>query len=308
MNKQLENHITRENIVREVRDFFYKQNFHEIIPPILSSALPLEPNLQPFVTTYKKNNNAQTFYLAMSPERGIKKILALGMENCFAISKSFRNYEQIGTLHSHEFLMLEWYRKNARYFDIMVDVEKLLQTINKKMGNKIAMKEGPFPRVSLNTLFKEKVGLSLEELISSEKRMKEIAEKKGYSIQGATWEELYNQLFVNEIESTFSLRPFFLVDFPAQISPLCKVQKGNPLFAERFELYIHKIEIGNGNTENTDTEDIRKKFGEESERTGLPIDEEFLTSLESMKSNTYAGIGIGIDRLTMLYTNSDIFV
>jgi lysyl-tRNA synthetase class 2 len=170
------------------------------------------------------------------------------------------------------------------------------------------MKEGPFPRISLNTLFKEKVGKSLEELISHDKLMREVAEEKGYATEGATWEELYNQLFVNEIESTFSLRPFFLVDFPAQTSPLCKVQKDNSLFAERFELYIHKIEIGNGNTENTDTTDIRNKFAVQSKKTGLPIDEEFLASLESMKTNSYAGIGMGIDRLTMLYTNSDIFV
>ena len=183
-----------------------------------------------------------------------------------------------------------------------------MQTVNKKMGNKVAMKEGPFQRISLNSLFKEKVGVTLEELLMNEGKMTEVAQQKGYKTEGATWEELYDQLFVNEIESTFSLRPFFLVDFPARISPLCMPQKTKPLFAQRFELYIHRMEIGNGNTENTDTASIRQTFEIESKKTGTPLDEDFLSSLGKMKSSSYAGVGIGIDRLTMLYTNSDIFV
>jgi elongation factor P--beta-lysine ligase len=160
----------------------------------------------------------------------------------------------------------------------------------------------------LNSQFKEKIGVTLEELLMNEGKMTEVALQKGYKTEGATWEELYDQLFVNEIESTFSLRPFFLVDFPARISPLCMPQKIKPLFAQRFELYIHRMEIGNGNTENTDTASVRKAFEAESLKTGMPIDEEFLTYLGKMKGSSYAGIGIGIDRLTMLYTNSDIFV
>jgi len=245
----------------------------------------------------------------MSPERGIKKILSQGMGNCFAISKAFRNYERTGSLHLHEFLMLEWYRRGATYTDIMIDVEQLIQLVNQRMGNKVAMKEGSFPRVSLIALFKEKVGVELADLIVSDSLMRETAQKKGYTVAGGTtWEELYNQLFVNEIESGFSLKPFFLTDFPARISPLCKVQKSNPLFAERFELYVHKMELGNGNTENTDTDSIRNAFENEQKKSGLPMDEEFLSSLEGMKKSSFAGVGVGIDRLVMLYTGTDIFV
>ena len=300
----MEKYLVREKIIQAIREFFYKQNFHEVIPPLLSKTLPSEPNLKPFVTT----NSKIPLYLAMSPERGIKHMLAMGLGNCFSISKAFRNYERIGLLHLNEFTMLEWYRKGAMDLDIMNDVEKLMQTVNKKMGNKVAMKEGPFQRISLNSLFKEKVGVTLEELLMNEGKMTEVAQQKGYKTEGATWEELYDQLFVNEIESTFSLRPFFLVDFPARISPLCMPQKTKPLFAQRFELYIHRMEIGNGNTENTDTASIRQTFEIESKKTGTPLDEDFLSSLGKMKSSSYAGVGIGIDRLTMLYTNSDIFV
>lgn len=304
----MEKYLIRETIIRIIRDFFYKQNFHEVIPPLLNKALPLEPHLKPFATTHEYNGKKEHYYLAMSPERGIKKMLATGIGNCFAITKSFRNYEQTGTLHMHEFNMLEWYRKGATYIDIMNDTEKLFQTINQKMGNKVAMKEGPFPRISLNTLFAEKTGIALEAFISDEGLLRETAKKKGYNTEGASWDGLYDQLFVNEIESAFSLKPFFLVDFPARISPLCKIQKSKPQFAERFELYIHKMELGNGNSENTDTAFVRNAFDKEREKTGMPIDEEFLSSLERMKNDSYAGVGIGIDRLTMLFTNSDIFV
>lgn len=304
----MEKYLIRETIIKIIRDFFYKQNFHEVIPPILNKTVPLEPHLKPFTTTYQYSGKKEHYYLAMSPERGIKKMLSLGMGNCFAISKSFRNYEQTGTLHMQEFNMLEWYRKGATYIDIMNDLEKLFSTINQKMGNKVAMKEGPFPRISLNTLFAEKVGVTLEALITNEELLRETAKTKGYKTEGASWDELYDQLFVNEIESTFSLKPFFLIDFPARISPLCKVQKSKPQFAERFELYIHKMEIGNGNSENTEAASVRKTFEIESGKTGMPIDEEFLSSLEKMKNDSYAGVGVGIDRLAMLFTNSDIFV
>ncbi len=304
----MEKYLIREKIVRTIREYFYKQNFHEVITPILSEALPLEPNIKPFVTKYKLGNQEKLFYLTMSPERGIKEILSKGIGNCFTISKSFRNYEQLGTIHLHEFLMLEWYRKSAVYQDIMTDAENLIRTINVKMGNKVAMKEGAFPRISLANLFEEKVGVNLDSLINDENLMKETAKSKGYKIEGATWEELYDQLFVNEIESTFSLRPFFLVDFPSRISPLCKVQKEKPNFAERFELYVHGMELGNGNTENTDIDSIREVFALQQKKTGMPMDEEFLNSLKMMKNDSYAGIGLGIDRLAMLYTNSDIFV
>lgn len=303
----MEKYIIRETIIKIMREFFYNQNFHEVIIPVLNTALPLEPNLRPFITTHTYKNTKETFYLSMSPERGIKKMLAEGMGNCFAISPSFRNYERVGPLHFHEFIMLEWYRKKAVYTDIMDDTEVLLRMVNKKMKNKMMMKHTHFPRISLNDLFEEKIGEKLVTLINDEQLLRKLAEKKGYNTEGqTTWEELYDQLFVNEIEQTFSSEPFFLIDFPARTSPLSKKQKKNPLLAERFELYIYGVEIANGNTENTDTKSIRSEFEKEHKKTGMPIDEEFLASLELMKNDSYAGVGLGIDRLAMVYDKSDI--
>jgi len=204
--------------------------------------------------------------------------------------------------------MLEWYRKDSSYIKIMEELESLLRVINNQMKKTIRIPNGIFPRISLNKLFKEKCGISLDELLVDEKKMYETAQAKGYEIGNSTWEELYDQLFVNEIEASFSKSPFFLVDFPARISPLCKAQKNNSLLAERFELYMNGVEIANGNTEKTNAQEIRAVFEIEQSKTKLPMDNEFLDSIESMKDGQYAGVGLGVDRLTMLYTGTDIFV
>ena len=308
MNEGISQYIIRENIIKIIREFFYAQKFHEVIVPLLNTALPLEPNLKPFATTHTYKDAMKQFYLPMSPERAIKKMLAMGLGNCFAIAQSFRNYEQVGSLHLHEFTMLEWYREDADYTEIMQDMELLLRQITTKMQKKIKMNNSAFPRVSLQTVFKEKIGIPLETLLRDEDALKEVAKKKGYKTDGATWNELFDQIFVNEIENSFLREPFFLIDFPARISPLCKKQKNNPLFADRFELYIHGVEIANGNTENTNVDEIRFTFQQEHTKTGLPIDEEFLSSLGSMQNRSYAGVGVGVNRLTMVYTNTDIFV
>ena len=308
MNEGISQYIIRENIIKIIREFFYAQKFHEVIVPLLKTALPLEPNLKPFATTHTYKDAMKQIYLPMSPERAIKKMLAMGLGNCFAIAQSFRNYEQVGSLHLHEFTMLEWYREDADYTEIMQDMELLLRQINTKMQKKIKMNNSAVPRVSLQTVFKEKIGIPLETLLRDEDALKEVAKKKGYKTDGATWNELFDQIFVNEIENSFLREPFFLIDFPARISPLCKKQKNNPLFADRFELYIHGVEIANGNTENTNVDEIRFTFQQEHTKTGLPIDEEFLSSLGSMQNRSYAGVGVGVNRLTMVYTNTDIFV
>lgn len=305
--KNIRSSIIKEKIIKSVRSFFYGLNFHEVIVPILSDALPLEPNLYPFSTNWKTPGGDRTMYLSMSPERGIKLLLAEGIGNCFAISKSFRNIERSGSLHLPEFLMLEWYREKAVYKDIMADIEKLLIELCPKRqlvykGEKIVFKK-KFPVFSLKELFKKYLGVELAKIISDERLLFEIARKKGYQVENATWGELYDQLFVNEIEGLLPKDPLFLVDFPTKISPLCRPQKDNPIFAERFELYIGGVEIGNGNTENTDIKSVKKLFENEHKSTNLPIDNEFLDSLKKMNNNSYAGVGIGIDRLAMILNN-----
>lgn len=276
--KNIRSSIIKEEIIKKIRRFFYRHNFHEVIVPILNEALPLEPNLYPFSTVWKTPSSDKTMYLSMSPERGIKRLLAEGIGNCFSISKSFRNIERSGSLHLPEFLMLEWYREKAVYTDIMSDVEKLFTNFGFKKN---------WPVLSLKKLFQKYLDLDLEKTIVNNK----------------SFFDDYDQLFVNEIENKLPKEPLFLIDFPAKISPLCQPQKGNPIFAERFELYIAGIEIGNGNTENTDIRFVQRLFEDQQKSTNLPIDKEFLNSLKKMRNHSYAGVGIGLDRLAMILGN-----
>ncbi len=288
--KNIRSSIIKEQILKKIRLFFYRHNFHEVIVPILSDALPLEPNLYPFSTVWKTPNGDKTMYLSMSPERGIKRFLAEGIGNCFTISKSFRNIEQAGSLHLPEFLMLEWYREKASYNDIMADIEKLLIDLCPEgelfYNNERIIFKKNFPVFSLKELFKKYLDINLEKVASDEKFLSN-----------------YDQLFVNSIESKLPHEPIFLVDFLSRLSPLCQPQKNNQIFAERFEFYMAGIEIGNGNTENTDIESLKRLFENQQKSINLPIDKEFLESLKKMGNNSYAGVGIGIDRLAMILSN-----
>jgi len=307
-------YIIRENIIKAARQFFYDSNFHEVIPQVLNTALPLEANLYPFSTTWKTRSGDKKLYLPLSPERSIKRMLAQGIGNCFALAKSFRNLEQEGSQHLPEFLMLEWYRRKADYKDIMTDAEQLIffmsEYLAKSLGvntlyfheKKIALNK-KWKTYSLSELFKTYAHIHLKDIIEDDELLFATAKKRGYIVDGATWGEIFDQLFVNEVESELPPEPLFLIDFPSRISPLCSQKNKEPYFAERFELYIGGVEIGNGNTENTNIASVRKIFETESLKTGMPIDEDFLHSLGKMNDSTYAGIGMGIDRLAMLFSN-----
>lgn len=291
--------LIRELMIKSIRNFFYEQHFHEVIPTMLQPAIPLEPTINFFKVN---NDNAKTYYLPASPESDIKKLLACGLGNCFAISKSFRNLEDIGPYHLPEFLMLEWYRKNATYTQIMQDTKELMLKIYSDLTLNIDKNWQTF---SLIDLWKKHAGLDLTKLIN-DAQMYQAAKTKGYQTNNASWEQLYHQIFLNEIEPKLVKTPCFLIDFPSRISPLCAIQKNNPNFSQRFELYLNGIEIGNGNTENTDIKEIKQTFKNEQKivmSKGIEspgIDQDFLIALKKMQKTSYAGMGIGIDRLAMI--------
>ena len=310
-----------ETVVRSIREFFHRKNFHEVITPILHTGLPLEPTAYPLITFWQKMKAGKTLYLATSPESFLKKMLATGLGNCFAISKSFRNLEDGGKLNLPEFLMLEWYREKADYILIMKEIQELIIWINEQLPH-YGRKESFFidqtkkwQVYSFIELFDKYANLDYGKILSGN-NLFPLAKKQGYLIEkDTTWEQLFNQLFLNGIYPHLPLTPFFLVDFPGRISPLCKVRKTNPQIAERFELFIGGIEIANGNTESTDSVQITKFFSEErmyrkrNQKLISVIDQGFISAVRKMgkKPYTYAGAGLGIERLVMILTNkSDI--
>ena len=256
--------------------------------------------------------------MSTSPESDLKNIMAAQSGNIFAISPAFRNIEAAGPTHLPEFLMVEWYREKSEYGTIMDDAQKLISTVTNQIKgtikfnyqNKHLNLSGIWPKLSLNALWKKYTGVEFTKLVDDD-RMSQFAANKGFSPVNATWEQMFNQIFLNLIEPTLGNNPVYVTDYPTRISPLCAPKPDQPKIAQRFELYICGMELGNGNTENTDANSVRKSFAAEQKYRAQhnletsPIDENFLESLTRIHNTQIAGMGLGIDRLAMLLSDVD---
>lgn len=314
----------REKVIQETRDFFAQQNFHEVVTPVFNSALPVEPNIYPFETKWVTREGDKPLYLTTSPESGLKKMLAQGIGDCFSIGKCCRNLEGAGSLHLPEFLMLEWYREDSDYTQIMKDMQQLILSIKNKVDTFLKREaattitfqdmtidlHGKWPVFSMIELYKEYAGLDFVEILEDAAMIKR-AQEKGYETECAPWSALFDQIFVNEIEHKLPKTPFFIVDYPARLSPLCKRKKDNSHVAERFEFFMFGMELGNGNNENIDYKLVEELFKNEQQNRekhmllNSPIDYTFIDALKKMSESgkNYAGTGFGIDRTAMIMAN-----
>ena len=288
--KLLGQYLVREKVVDTIRSFFKDQGFHEIFTPILVPVPSIEPNLEVFETQLRTSKGLKRKgFLIMSPEYAHKKLLAAGVGNVFEITRSFRNEEEASRLHSPEFTILEWYRVGADYFDVMNDFENLFLKIVGKdkleyQGETYDLKK-PWPRVTFTEAFKKYAGKNLENVK----------------------DEDFYKIFFNEVEPKILevKRPIFLYDYPISQAALARPKKENPHLAERFEVFVAGVELGNCFSELTDAKLQRKRF--ESDllerrrlgKTNFPIDEELIEALKSGMP-TVSGIAVGVDRLVML--------
>lgn len=322
MSTQITKLLLQEQVFGAIRQFFSEQKFHEVFSAVLHQSVPLEPTLYPFQTEWQSGSQAQKAYLSTSPEKNLKAALAAGLTPCFSFGKSFRNLEQAGAQHQPEFTMLEWYRSKSNTTEIMFDVQALFLSVKQSLDQ---WKNEPatdsliyqdqhidlshWQTISLATLFEEKFKIDLAEVMT-DAAMQVFAAKLGYETAQATWEQLFNQCFLNELEPRISAQPTFLIDFPARISPLCAVQSTRPYLADRFEVYVAGMELGNGNQEGTDAASVEKAFQAETKNRhdeGLstqPIDQAFLKDIASLAGQDCAGIGVGVERLMMLLSDT----
>jgi len=328
--KLWDRYFVREKVLTAIRRFFLDQDFHEVETPYLVGTLPPESYLDVFETRwYFGQNKDVRAFLPTSPEPFLKKLLAAGMGNCFSIPKSFRNTEDVSLNHSPEFSILEWYRIKADYKDIMEDCEQLLVFINayikrtsKSGEQKILPTEliyqgkrvdlsSPWDRLSMKEAFVKYAGFDLDRALD-ETGIKKIAAEKGYKTKDDDdWEELFHQIFLNEIEPKLGRgKPTILYDYPVQLAALSKKKKSDSRYAERFEFYIEGLELGDAYSELTDWKEQLARFENESKyrkelgKTDHPIDMDFIDALKYGMPEC-GGIAIGVDRLIMLF--SDVF-
>lgn len=334
-NPDLKNNIfLRENIIHAIRDFFLIKKFHEIETPLLVPAVIPESYLESFSTDLidrKRNKNGM--FLTTSPEASLKKLLVANIGNCFEITKGFRNGETDSLLHSPEFTILEWYRVNATYQEIMRDCEGLiiyiLHKINyariKDLKNSRIIYQGktidltpPWKRISVPAALQKYAGISFDEITNKKGEMfpkaliAEVAKKKGYQIESKnSWEEIFNQIFLNEIEPHLGMngKPTIIYDYPTPMAGLAKIKESDTRLTERFELYIGGLELGDCYTELTDYKEQKNRFLEEIrkirllKKTKIVPDLDFISALKHGLPEC-SGMAIGIDRIVMLFTNT----
>lgn len=318
-------YLLREKITGATRQFFTAKKFHEIETPVLAPALPAESYLEIFETKLlDRNRRAKNAYLTTSPEVFLKKLLVAGAGSCFTITKSFRNMETGSSYHNPEFSILEWYRVNSDYRDVMGDTEKLVLNVYKslKLPGLLSQKptikyQGqtvdlsfPWEYISMTEAFSKYADLDLTKNLTLYE-IRKTAKNKGYNFnKQTTWEELFNQIYLNEVVPCFNKnKPVVIYDFPSQLAALAKIKSADTRFCERFEVYIGGLELADGCTELTDPEEQRKRFEHqlgETRRLGktqISYDREFISALE-MKLPNCAGVAMGIDRLLMLFSDA----
>lgn len=337
-NKNLLNNLyLREKITDLIREYFKKEKFHEIETPLLVPSVIPESYLEVFTTTQlDRRRNKRIMFLTASPEASLKKLLAAGIGNCFEITRSFRNGETDSHSHCPEFTLLEWYRVNTDYKQIMIDCESLyLYIYNRYIYNrlynsshpiltyqdkKINLKK-PWERISISNSIYKYAGVDFDEItdkteIQTEKvfnvgKIAKIAAQKGYTVTGNnTWEEIFNQIFLNEVEPHLGMKgkPTIIYDYPAPLAALAKLKKDDPRLAERFELYIGGLELGDCYTELIDWKEQKNRFDSEmqmikhSKKTQVKSDNEFIEALKSGIPKC-SGMAMGIDRMVMLFGN-----
>ena len=315
--------LARETVIDAIRSYLKSQGMREVFTPVLVPIPSIEPNLDVFETTLTTSKGAShRAFLTMSPEYAIKKILSGGVGSVFEITRAFRNNEEVSATHNPEFTMLEWYRVEADYTHIMRDFEQLFISVVSAVNPDVDLAKWvyqdetynlstPWPRWSVAEAFYTSCGINADTLLD-EKDLLAAAKQKGYTVEETTtWEEIFYQLIFNEIEPAMKKtgQPVFLYDYPASQASLSRKKADDPRFAERFEVFLAGMELGNCFSELLDETEQRARFEadykarQEAGKTLYPLDEDLLLALKSGLP-TVSGIAVGVDRLVMLATNA----
>ncbi|GHT50396.1 lysine--tRNA ligase [Endomicrobiia bacterium] len=291
--------VKRSIVISTIRRKLEDLGFVEVETPMLQS-LAGGANARPFVTQH--NALDIDLFLRIAPELFLKRLVVGGMDRVFEIGKNFRN-EGIDKNHNPEFTMLELYQAYADYNDIMDLTEVLIKSAAAKLGSVINLE---FRRAKMFDLIREYTGLELLSYIESGKMFEQVKHLGMGLPKNASDKKILDQLFDEKVVPNLK-NPTFVIDHPAIYSPLSKVKFDQPEIAERFELYINGMEIGNAYSELNDPELQRIRFAQqmEAKKQGddevMPYDEDFIFALEQGLPPT-GGLGMGIDRLVMVLT------
>jgi lysyl-tRNA synthetase class 2 len=301
----------RSRTIQVIRRFLTAKGFQEVETPVLQP-IPGGGAARPFATYYHALE--RTLYLRIALELYLKRCVIGGIERVFEIGRNFRN-EGLSSKHNPEFTMLELYQAYADYHDIMALVEEMVPAVAQEVLGTTQLTYGdhqidltpPWPRIPLREAIRAHTGIDYVAL-ADRAALHEAARRVGLQPE-PSWSrgKVVDELLSEFVEPRL-IQPTFLVDYPVELSPLAKRKRDDPETVERFECFIGGMEIGNAFSELNDPLDQRARFEAQArarqagDEEAQPMDEDFLEALEYGMPPT-GGLGLGIDRLVMLFTN-----
>ncbi|UXV42628.1 lysine--tRNA ligase [Staphylococcus simulans] len=307
-----ETFINRSKIIQEMRNYLNSKGFLEVETPMMHQ-IPGGAAARPFVTHH--NALDATLYMRIAIELHLKRLIVGGLEKVYEIGRVFRN-EGVSTRHNPEFTMIELYEAYADFHDIMDITEGTIRHIsNAVLGTAVIPYgdyeidlESDWKRIHIVDAVKEATGVNFYD-VKSDDEARALAKEHNIEITDhMTYGHILNEFFEQKVEETL-IQPTFVYGHPIEISPLAKKNPEDPRFTDRFELFIVGREHANAFTELNDPIDQRERFEaqlkekEQGNDEAHEMDEDYIEALEYGMPPT-GGLGIGIDRLVMLLTNS----
>lgn len=303
----------RSRIISTIREFMVGREFMEVETPMMQ-VIPGGASARPFITHH--NALDIDMYLRIAPELYLKRLVVGGFERVFEINRNFRN-EGISPRHNPEFTMMEMYMAYADYNDLIELTESLFRTLAEKVLGQTQVKYGeetfdfgkPFVRMTMREAIKFYRPETTTDDLNNFDKANQLAISLGIQIE-KNWGlgRIVTEIFEQVAESQL-IQPTFITEYPAEVSPLARRNDNDPEITDRFEFFIGGREIGNGFSELNDAEDQAERFlhqvnaKEAGDDEAMFFDEDYITALEHGLPPT-AGLGIGIDRLVMLFTDS----
>ena len=304
-----EKFLKRATVIKTMRAVLDEAGYTEVETPILQS-IPGGASARPFITHH--NSLDMDLYLRIATELYLKRLIVGGFEGVYEIGKNFRN-EGMDKNHNPEFTCMELYVQYKDYNWMMSFTEKLLERIciavngctETEIDGKTISFKAPYRRLPILEAIKEKTGYDLEG--KSEDEIRQVCKELNMEIDDSMGKgKLIDEIFGEFCEGTF-IQPTFITDYPVEMSPLTKMHRSKPGLTERFELMVNGKELANAYSELNDPIDQEERFkdqlrlSEKGDDEAMFIDQDFLKALQYGMPPT-SGIGIGIDRLTMLMT------
>lgn len=305
--------VLRSKIIKEIRKFMDEKEYMEVETPMLTTVATGDA-ARPFITHH--NTLDLQMYLRIAPELNLKRLIVGGFDKVFEIGKNFRN-EGMDIKHNPEFTNMELYSAYEDYNDMMDMAEQLISTVaTNVLGSSKITYQGTeidltpaWRRITMIDAIKEVTGIDFN-TVKTDEEAQALAKEKGVEYEEIknTRGHIINEFFETFVEETL-IQPTFIMDYPVEVSPLTKRKKDDPSLVERFELFIGGREYGNAYSELNDPIDQYERFvkqveaKEKGDEEAGGMDEDFVNALEIGLPPT-GGLGIGLDRLIMLLTDS----